>query len=192
MVRVLLLLCLLFCSEAWAAYEPFQKYGLFEKGKALEVRLIKAQASDVPLFMACTLILPKGWQANLGDEKNKKVSFQALGEPWTAVLDRLGKESRLSLELDWKKMELNVVKAPKRNFGLVPGLLSKQLRDWCAQDNFSLVWKVDRDFLITREVDFGSDFLQALEGLGEKLTYVGYPLSLTVYVLNNVLEVRGK
>ena len=83
-----------------------------EIGKKDKMRVIKvtAKGAKLPLSAAMSIVMPKGWNADLGAAGKKKVSFSAKQLPWTSVVDSLARKADVSVVIDWNKAVVRVDK----------------------------------------------------------------------------------
>lgn len=81
-----------------------------EIGKKESTRVVKvtARGAGVPLSAALSIVMPKGWKADLGASGKKKVSFSAKAMPWTRVVDSLAKKAGAPVVIDWRKASVRL------------------------------------------------------------------------------------
>ncbi len=83
-----------------------------EIGKKEKTRVVKvtAKGAKLPLSAAMSIVMPKGWNADLGAAGKKKVSFAARQLPWTQVVDSLARKADVPVVIDWRKAVVRVDK----------------------------------------------------------------------------------
>lgn len=79
--------------------------------------------------------------------------------------------------------------APADTWAITPGALRAQLGVWAARGGYQLIWKAEHDYDMEAHANFRGDFLEAVKQLFSGLQRVGYPLRVTIYKSNNVMEV---
>lgn len=75
-------------------------------------------------------------------------------------------------------------------WNIAPGTLRAQLAAWASRAGYQVVWKADHDYDMEAHANFRGDFLSAVQQLFSGLQRVGYPLRVTMYKSNTVMEVQ--
>jgi hypothetical protein len=72
---------------------------------------------------------------------------------------------------------------------LSPGSLRSQVAEWCAAAGYTLVWQGETDYEMESFASYRGGFEEGVNQLFNGLQRAGFPLRITVYRGNNVLEV---
>ena len=78
---------------------------------------------------------------------------------------------------------------PQSEWSIEPGTLRAQINAWTARAGYQLIWKASHDYDMDSHARFQGDFLGAVKNLFTGLQHAGFPLRVTLYKGNNVMEV---
>lgn len=78
---------------------------------------------------------------------------------------------------------------PQSEWSIEPGSLRAQITAWTARAGYQLVWKASHDYDMDSHARFQGDFVGAVKNLFTGLQHAGFPLRVTLYKGNNVMEV---
>lgn len=78
---------------------------------------------------------------------------------------------------------------PQSEWSIEPGTLRAQITAWTARAGYQLVWKASHDYDMDSHARFQGDFVGAVKNLFTGLQHAGFPLRVTLYKGNNVMEV---
>lgn len=86
-------------------------------------------------------------------------------------------------------------KAPDINallekWSIQPGSLEQQMGSWCKKSGYSLVWKVNKDFIMPVRAQFQGTFEIAVQRLFTQMNENGNSIDARIYRGNQVLEVQ--
>jgi virulence-associated protein VagC len=149
-----------------------------------DVDILDAMCNDCPLDLALTQILPPIFTPFVSPStENIKVSFTA-GRPWGMVLSDLASENNLSIEIMKSGNRVVIEPSPKnrgavtvtsllakkesfygsKTWELIPGdTLKESFERWARSENWTVLFKLDRDIRIDPYAKFQGNLLQAIE-----------------------------
>jgi hypothetical protein len=77
----------------------------------------------------------------------------------------------------------------EEKWDISPGSLRFQIAEWCSTAGYTLVWQADNDYEMGSFAAFRGDFVEGVKQLFSSLQRAGFPLRITIYKRNQVLEV---
>lgn len=77
-----------------------------------------------------------------------------------------------------------------QKWSIRPGSLETQLGSWCKKSGYSLVWEVDKDFIMPVHAQFQGTFERGVEVLFAQMNTNGNSIDANIYRGNKVLEVQ--
>lgn len=82
------------------------------------------------------------------------------------------------------------VNALLQKWSIEPGSLEQQLGVWCKKNGYSLVWEVNKDFIMPVRAQFQGTFERAVQRLFAQMNKNGNSIDANIYRGNKVLEVQ--
>lgn len=77
-----------------------------------------------------------------------------------------------------------------QKWSIQPGSLEQQLGNWCKKNDYSLVWQVNKDFIMPVHAQFQGTFERSVQRLFAQMNENGNSIDATIYRGNKVLEVQ--
>jgi len=77
-----------------------------------------------------------------------------------------------------------------QKWSIQPGSLEQQLGSWCKVNGYSLVWGVDKDFIMPVRAQFQGTFERSVQRLFAQMNENGNSIDANIYRGNKVLEVQ--
>ena len=82
------------------------------------------------------------------------------------------------------------INALLEKWSVQPGSLEQQMKGWCKKNSYSLVWNVNKDFIMPVQTEFQGTFEIAVQRLFAQMNENGNSIDAYIYRGNRVLEVQ--
>lgn len=173
------------------------------------VPVVNGFGRDLKLLDAIKQIAPAGWQVFLNEDvanRTTKVSWKG-GRRWVEVLDILGNEQNLSIEVAWKKKYLFVGQKKPATVATTAATIdaattaswkirsgdkiSEAFSRWAKSAGWQLAWEAP-DLISQADIDLDATFEEAVGKVIDALNRSGGGLQAKFYASNHVLRILEK
>lgn len=176
-----------------------------------DIPVVNGFGRELKLLDAIKQIAPAGWQVFLNEDvasRAANVSWKG-GRRWVEVLDILGNDQSLSIEVSWKRKYLFV--GPKKPTSAAASAvvapidaaataswkiragekISEAFARWAKSAGWQLAWEAP-DLISQADIDLDATFEEAIGKVIDALNRSGGGLQAKFYASNHVLRILEK